>query len=294
MRILVLILLLTGCSAAQHTVVEAFNVNSPRPFGYHIGDEIPQQIIVQTQQDVELQAGSLPLAGKQSYWLELKQVKLQKTESATGWRYVIDLTYQVFYAPLEVKMLKIPGFTLHFSQYGKLSSQAVPDWSFTIAPLRELAVRKSEEGEYMRPAATPDFMSGLNAQRGFYLGLLTSTALLAYLAYLYGFIPQFQRRSIFKRAWRRINALQKPEMAVMLLAMHQAFNQVFGRPLFAVQLAEFLQRYPEYRSIAAQLQWFFSYSNRFHFSTSMIVVEDDLQQLKALCQYCRKIEQGRK
>lgn len=293
MKILLLLLLLAGCSGSEQKVVEAFSVNSPRPYGYSIGDEIPQQIIVQTQEDVELLASSLPVVGKQSYWLELKRVKLHKTESAAGWRYVLDLTYQVFYAPLEVKMLKIPGFTLQFSQYGKPTSQVVPDWSFTIAPLRELAVRKSEQGEYMRPASTPEFLNVASEQRGFYLGLLASALLSSYLAYLYGLIPHFHRRTIFKRAWRSINPLQKTEMAMMLLAMHHAFNQVFGRPLFAVQLADFLQQHPEYRTVSGQLQWFFNYSNRFYFAASMIVVEDDVQQLKTLCQQCRKIELGR-
>ena len=293
MRILVLLLFLVGCSGSEQTVVESFSVNTPRPFGYRIGDEIPQQIIVQTPKDVELQAGSLPAIGKLSYWLDLKRVKVHKTESPIGWRYELDMTYQVFYAPLEVKMLRIPGFTLQFSQYGKLTSQAIPDWVFTIAPLRELAVRKDEQGEYMRPVATPELLDTTTTQRGFYLGLLATALLSGYLAYLYGLIPQFKRRTIFKRAWYRIRELQKAEMAMMLLIMHQAFNLVFGRPLFAAQLAEFLQLYPEYQSVGAQLHWFFNFSNRFHFAGGMIVVQSDVQQLKALCQQCRKIEQGR-
>lgn len=293
MRILLFIFLLVGCSGAQHKVVEAFAVNTPRPFGYSIGDEIPQQIIIQTQENVELQASSLPLVGKQSYWLDLKQVKLHKTESETGWRYVLDLTYQVFYAPLEVKMLKIPGFTLQFSQYGKLTSQVVPDWAFTIAPLRELAVRKTEQGEYMRPAVMPERLSTIKVQRGFYLGLLATVLLLGYLAYLYGLFPKFTRRTIFKRAWRNIHTLQKADIDKILAELHQAFNHVFGQPLFAAQLAEFMQRYPEYEAVHAQLHWFFNFSNRFHFAGGMIVVKDDVQQLKTLCQQCRKIEQGR-
>ena len=116
MRIaLILVLSLLGCSGSIDEPVSYFNVETPRPFGYVIGDEIPQRIVLETRSGISLQAGSLPAKGQINRWLNLNQVSVKQS----GQRYEIDLRYQVFYAPLEVKSLTLPGFTVHFSQGDK-------------------------------------------------------------------------------------------------------------------------------------------------------------------------------
>jgi mxaA protein len=290
--LLLLFLVLAGCSNTEHSAVSAFIVHTPRPFGYVLGDEIPQQIILDTDSDVDLQTSALPAKGALNRWLELKHVAWQKTEIASGWRYVIDLNYQIFYAPLEVKMLKIPGFALQLSQQGKISSQAVPDWAFTVAPLRELAVRKADNGEYMRPDARPNQIVATNAQINFGLSTSLALAIAGYLAYLYGYFPILNRSRVFKQALRKISRLGKGDMGQILATVHYAFNQLNGKPLFQVQLADFLSRHPEYAALKVQLEWFFAYSNRYHFGHSLVVIEDDVVRLKNLCQHCRAIERG--
>lgn len=293
MKILPLLFLaLAGCSNTEHDAVSVFIVNTPRPFGYVLGDEIPQQIILETALDVTLQTGTLPVKGTINRWLELKQATWKKTEIPDGWRYVIDLNYQIFYAPLEVKMLKIPGFALQLSQYGKISSQAVPDWAFTVAPLRELAVRKDDNGEYMRPDAEPNQIASTNAQIAFELSSCLVLAIAGYLAYLYGYFPILKRSRVFKQALRKISRLGKGDMGQILATVHYAFNQLNGKPLFQVQVADFLSRHPEYAALKMQLEWFFAYSNRYHFGHSLVVIEDDVVRLKNLCQHCRAIERG--
>ncbi|SJM90304.1 nonribosomal peptide synthetase MxaA [Crenothrix polyspora] len=293
MKILLLFfLVLAGCSNTEHGAVRAFTVHTPRPFGYVLGDEIPQQIILETASDVALQTGALPIKGTINRWLELKQATWEKTEIPDGWRYVIDLNYQVFYVPLEVKMLKIPGFALQLSQQGKISSQPVPDWAFTVAPLRELAVRKDDNGEYMRPDAEPHQIASTNAQIAFGLSASLALAIAGYLAYLYGYFPILNRSNVFKQALRKISRLSKGDIGQILAAVHYAFNQLNGKPLFQVQVADFLSRHPEYAALKVQLEWFFAYSNRYHFGHSLVVIDDDVVRLKNLCQHCRAIERG--
>jgi mxaA protein len=69
-------------------------------------------------------------------------------------------------------------------------------------------------------------------------------------------------------------------------------NSLNGQPLFLNRLGEFYRHNPEYLQINSQLAWFFNYSNRYFFSDGMIAVAQDLQQLKELCEQCRKIERG--
>ena len=289
MRILlILVLSLLGCSGSIDEPVSYFNVETPRPFGYVNGDEIPQRIVLETRSGISLQAGSLPAKGQINRWLNLNQVTVKQT----GQRYEIDLRYQVFYAPLEVKSLTLPGFTLQFSQGEKSVSKNVPAWTFTLSPLRELVVRQTEQGEYMRPDSPPSLLANTQAWYGLAASLTVAALIAAYLGYLYGCFPGMLRRTLFKQALRKLAGLSKTDMAQALTIVHHTLNSLNGQPLFYTQLSDFYRRNPQYLQVSSQLTWFFNFSNRYFFSAGMIVVAQDLQQLKDLCERCRKIERG--
>ncbi len=289
MRILLIMLLsLLGCSGSIDEPVRYFKVETPRPFGYVNGDEIPQRIIIETRSGITLQIGSLPVKGQINRWLNLNQVTVKQS----GQRYQIDLVYQVFYAPLEVKLLTLPGFTLQFSQGEKSVGKNVPAWSFTLSPLRELVVRQTEQGEYLRPDSPPSLLANTYALYSLTASLTFAVLIAAYLSYLYGCFPNMAQRTLFKRTLRKLAGLSKADMEQALTTVHQALNSLNGQPLFSNNLSDFYRRNPQYQPINAQLAWFFNYSNRYFFSDGMIVVAQDLQQLKKLCEQCRKIERG--
>jgi mxaA protein len=289
MRILfILVLSLLGCSGSIDEPASYFNVETPRPFGYVNGDEIPQRIVIETRSGISLQPGSLPAKGQINRWLNLNQVTVKQS----GQHYQIDLLYQVFYAPLEVKSLTLPGFTVQLSQGEKSISQNVPAWTFTLSPLRELIARQSEQGEYMRPDSPPPLLTNTQALYGLSVSLSATVLIAVYLGYLYGCYPNMLRRTVFKRALRKLAGLSETDMEQALTVVHNALNSLNGQPLFFNRLGEFYRRNPEYLQINSQLAWFFNYSNRYFFSDGMIVVAQDLQQLKDLCEQCRKIERG--
>jgi len=286
--VLVLVLSLLGCSGSIDEPVSYFNVETPRPFGYVNGDEIPQRIVIETRSGITLQTGSLPAKGQINRWLNLNQVTVKQS----GQRYEIDLRYQVFYAPLEVKSLTLPGFTLQLNQGEKSISQIVPAWTFTLSPLRELVVRQTEQGEYMRPDSPPLLLENTQALYGFTTSLSVAVLIAAYLGYLYGCFPNMLRRTLFKQALRKLAGLSKADMEQALTIVHHALNSLNGQPLFYNQLSQFYLRNPQYLQVSSQLAWFFNYSNRYFFSDGMIAVAQDLQQIKDLCEQCRKIERG--
>ncbi len=289
MRIaLILIFSLLGCSGSIDEPVSYFNVETPRPFGYLNGDEIPQRIIIETRSGITLQTGSLPAKGQINRWLNLNQVTVKQS----GQRYQIDLLYQVFYAPLEVKALTLPGFTVQLSQGEKTVGKSIPAWTFTLSPLRELVVRQTEQGEYMRPDSPPSLLANDRALYGLAASLSVAALIAAYLGYLYACFPGLSRRTVFKLALRKLAGLSKTDMEQALTIVHQALNNLNGQPLFADRLSDFYRCNPQYRPISAQLAWFFNYSNRYFFSGGMVAVTQDFQQLKDLCECCRKIERG--
>ncbi|WP_231883699.1 MULTISPECIES: nonribosomal peptide synthetase MxaA [Methylomonas] len=281
--------LLAACSAAPIRPVSAWRVETPRPFGYQIGDTIPMRITVQTRSGVVLHADSLPKPGPMNRWLHLRQAEVEPLGDD---EYRVNLEYQVFYAPLEVKALTIPGFPLRFSQHGQSLEERVPDWQFTVAPLRELIARQDEAGEYLRPDQPPARIADADVLRNLLVAGLAALALGLRLAWQYGYLPGLPRRSLFKRAGRQLRGLRAVQMAEALTVMHGALNRLHGGPLFGHRLEDFFGAHPHYRPLQAELSWFFDYSNRFFFADQTAATDDAIERLRRLCGQCRDVERG--
>lgn len=286
-------LLLAACSGTSNQALRDFQMQTPRPFGYVIGDTIPQRIVLETRAGMALERGSLPTPGRLNRWLQLNAVKVQELSGSDGKRYQIDLLYQQFYAPMEVKALSIPGFNLRFQQHGQSLEQPVAAWTFTAAPLRELVVRQDQHGEYLRPDQAPALLDDTIIVQRLLMALAVVLGVSIRLAWLYGYLPGLAQRRVFKRAQRQLQTLGLAELPQALAALHTAFNALHGRPVFLHKLTEFYQNHPEYRSIATELTWFFDYSNRYFFDdVALMPAESDLQKIKTLCLRCREIERG--
>ncbi|WP_347986732.1 nonribosomal peptide synthetase MxaA [Methylomonas sp. AM2-LC] len=292
LRLMVMICsLLTGCSGLLQAPISHFELQTPRPFGYLIGDEIKHRVILETRQDLSLNFNSVPAQGEVNRWLHLNKVTVSRQNE--GRETVIDLSYQVFYAPAEVKMLTIPGYILQFNQAGKIVEQQIPEWHFTLSPLKELAVRKDNDGyQYMRPDAPPRYLATQSLWMGVYISLVCGCSTAVYLAYLYGYLPILSRQRIFKRACRQLANLSEREMGRSLAVVHHALNTLNGQPLFPHQLKEFYQRHPEYLSIKPKIDWFFNLSNQVLFAGWQKFDAGEWLELKDLCRLCREIERG--
>jgi len=288
---LLLLLLLGGCSQAFLPPISRFEFQTPRPYGYLIGDEIRHRIVIETRQDMRLEPDSVPGQGTVNRWLHLNRVTVESDRDSGNT--AIDLEYQVFYAPNEVKMLSIPGFSLRFSQAGKSVEQPVPAWHFTLSPLQELAIRKDENGRaYMRPDVLPSALTADRQWLGFYAALSLSFASGGYLAYLYGYFPAWPRRRIFKRAAAELSALSVADMERALAVMHRALNALNRQPLYKHRLPEFYRTHPEYALAAAQFDWFFDFSNQVLFAGKQDYGSPERGKLAELCRLCREIERG--
>ncbi len=279
-----------GCSPELQEPIKHFELQAPKPYGYVIGDEIHQRILVETRQHLEIAKESIPAQGTLNRWLELKDVQISVKPADNGDLTSIDLTYQVFYAPLEVKMLKIPGFKLGFKQHGQTIEQAVPDWYFTLSPLHELAIQKEAGAIYIRSDAEPNLIDEFPALTKLYLSLAVFVLSGGYLAYLNGYIPAITRRRIFKQASKDLAKLSLNELSAALTIVHKALNSRHQKPLFKDQLAEFYREQPEFKNLSSEFDWFFNFSSHYFFSGRQYYSEHDFLKLKQFCQHCRKIE----
>ncbi|MBE0435478.1 MAG: nonribosomal peptide synthetase MxaA [Methylomicrobium sp.] len=283
---------ISGCSGSLPQSVSRFEFLTPKPFGYVIGDEIAHRIVIDTRVGIELNEHALPKPGDLNRWLTINRVEYSQSKTAQGVRYVIDIRYQVFYAPLEVKMLAIPGFSVQFKQGAQTIDQAVPDWHFTISPLRELAVRKDEGSEYMRPDVPPGGLSNDDTVWRLFASLFIVALSALYLTYLYGYLPGLPRRGIFKRAQRQLARLPERDLASALSVVHHALNTLNHKPLFQHKLNEFYRNQPDYRKLAGELNDFFELSNRYFFAGYGDIGQDDFDKIERLCRLCREVERG--
>ncbi len=291
---LLILILLSSCSSSLTEPVISFQVQNPRPFGYVIGDEVKQRILVEVRYGMDLQYSSLPSKGSINRWLNLNKVKIKKSKGKVGQVYQIDMTYQLFYAPLEVKMLEIPNFTLQFKQFGNNVEQTVPLWHFTAAPLRELAIRQKDGKEYMRPDINAPLLNSDAAitRLLFFLSMAIATGL--YLAWLYGLLTFLPKYQIFKKPVRQMAKLSGENADHLFSLMHNALNKLNGKPLFNHRITDFYQRFPRYQQLNTELDWFFKQSNQHFFSADNTWSASDAEKIKTLCQHCLEIERGKR
>jgi len=74
--------------------------------------------------------------------------------------------------------------------------------------------------------------------------LSVAVPIAAYLAYLYGCFPNRLRRTVFKRALRKLAGLSKADMEQALTLVHHALNSLNGQPLFSNRLERILPAQP--------------------------------------------------
>jgi mxaA protein len=248
--------------------IRDFQVLTPRPFGYAIGDVILQNLVVDVDQSVVLDRNSIP-KNRINRWLELREASVKESDRDGLRRYSIELNYQTFYAPLEVKNLAIPTFKLVFNQNGAAFELEVPSWRFTTAPIRELSVLREEGLEPMRPDVPPALSNGNGPRARLGLAAALGAGAGLYLAYLYGYLPWQQRGRHFRAACRTIRTLSRAgigsEYSAAYTAIHRAFNGVYGQPLFSEQLETFFAENPAYRPLREEIQAFFASSYEFFF-----------------------------
>lgn len=288
-----LCLLLGSCGGKPEAVAD-FRFLTPRPFGYVIGDEIHQRIELRTRPGAVIAPGSLPVQGMLNRWLNLNRVEVRQQTAGSGNAYRIDLFYQAFYAPQEVKMLTIPGFELILELGHAQFRQSVPPWHFTLSPLHELAIRKDDGGEYIRPDVPPPAVPATQLAQALPGAIALLLVSVAGLAAVYGKIGLFPRRLIFKSAYRRLCRAETEEFTVSLDIFHQALNRLYQKPLFRAGLTDFFQRFPAYRQLETHILWFFDCSDHCFFSAETQVVSSQVRdRLKQLCRACRAIERNR-
>ncbi|NGM37012.1 nonribosomal peptide synthetase MxaA [Methylobacterium sp. DB0501] len=252
-------------------------VRSPRPFGLFVGDCFDATVEIEAADGFAPQPASLPKPGPLTYWLDLTAVSVAPGPARAGnrlWR--LSLTYQTFYAALDVRRLDVPAFTVTFaSEVPRATTSAVaevPSWQISVSPLREIQPPPvADPVEYLRPESPNPRRDPALARAVAWAFASFSVAGLFALARDRAWWP-FRRRAAraFAAAWRQVRrhaARRDAEAAYReaLLALHRGLDRTDGRRVMGEDLAGFLARHPAYAALAQPLDRFFQASREVFF-----------------------------
>lgn len=262
--------LLAAClPSPAEAQIGAVTVRSPRPFGLFIGDRFDATVEIEAAEGFAPQAASLPKPGPLTYWLDLTRVAVAPGPVRDGYRlWRLSLTYQTFYAALDVRRLDVPAFAVTFASEGPRATTSataeIPAWPIGVSPLREVQPPPvADPVEYLRPespAPRRDPALSRTLAWGFAaLGLVGLVALARDRAWW-----PFRRRQAraFAAAFRQVRRLaarRDAESAYReaLLALHRGLDRTHGRRVMGEDLGDFLARHPAYDALAQPLERFF-------------------------------------
>jgi mxaA protein len=286
--------LLTSAGAVAAPAVLDARSSEPRAFGYSVGDVVSRRIALQVPDGLRLDESSLPRAGAHGGALELQHVVLHR--SLAGVPESLQLDYQIFLAPRDVRVLEMPPVELRFDGVPRAQTLRVDAWPVTVAPLAPTDPSPRDGLGEMRPDREPPLIDTGSTRLRLALEALVLVLGLAYLAQVYLVLPwSAQRRRPFGRAWPALKAAlsAQPDAAQRRVAferVHAALNESAGEVLFAPGLDRFLAAQPHFAALRDDLVRFFAASRAEFFAGHDEAV--DARWLLEFCRRCRDLERG--
>jgi mxaA protein len=282
-----------GRSAAAAPDTLSARSDEPRAFGYTVGDVVSRRIALRVPAGLELDPDSLPRAGARGRALELQRVVLHK--SLGGAPEALQLDYQVFLAPREVRVLEMPPIELRFDGPPRPQTLRIDAWPITVAPLAPVDASPREGLGEMRPDREPPRVDTFTARVRLAVEAGAIVLLLGYLASVYLVLPwSAQRRRPFARAWKALAVLpDRPDAAQRKAAferVHAALNETAGEVVFEPGLDRFIAKRPRFAPLRDDFARFFANSRAQFFAGGNDVV--DAGWLMAFCRRCRDLERG--
>jgi mxaA protein len=289
-----LLLALAAHVCAAPTGLNAVS-DQPRAFGYTVGDVVSRRIALQVPDGLTLDEESLPRVGGRGRALELQRVQLHR--SMAGVPDSLQLDYQVFLAPREVRVLEMPPIELRFDGKPRAQTLRIDAWPVTVGPLAPVEASTREGLGEMRPDRAPPLLDTSAARTRLTVSLAVIALLLAYLAQVYLVLPwSAQRRRPFGRAWAALRALPMAPDATQRRAaferLHAALNESAGEVLFEPGLDRFVARNPRFAPLRDELGRFFAQSRAEFFGSGTGGEPGDARWLVELCRRCRDAERG--
>lgn len=284
--------------------VASVRAQEPRAFGYSVGDVVVRVVTVDVPAGLELDEASLPDSTQRGHAVELHGVSRSSQWRPAGRRHRLTLEYQVLLSPPEVRTLELPPVVLRLvpSPRGRGVAREqelrVDAWPVTVSPLTPPEARNREGLGEWRPDEPPPLLDTAGARSRLFAYGAVAIFLLAYLAFVYLWLPWWSpRRRPFGVAWRSVRHLgPQPQAAQRQEAfrrLHKALNQTAGRVVFESDVAAFVAEHPQFGGLREELARFFQRSReQFFGGTAPVIEKEQGDWLRHFCLACRNAERG--
>ena len=296
-------LLATVASLSQpaQAAVEMLTVETPRQFGYVIGDEIEHRVSLALRPGFELDPASVPVPGRITRWLSLNEAVLDGEPRDGASRYDIELRYQVVNAGSNVVGAGTPPVSLRVFGAEDDLPVVIPAWGFTIGPIVKAEERPPGTLPELRPAQPPaPIATATRTARVIALGLLAA-ALATFVAWPHvreriGWMARGPFNHACRQLERRMKNVHAPgAYADALVAVHAAFNTTAGRAVFAHDLSRFFTEHPRFEPLRKPIEALFAESSELFYGDGGAPAStgQSLERLRDLCRACRDAERRR-
>jgi mxaA protein len=279
--------------AADDSAIE-LDVETPRNYGYVLGDTITHTITLELGDSYALDESSLPAAGRIDRWLELRPPRVGRDDH----RVEITLVYQLIDAPDATRALVVPRQTLRVASHDRSVPVFVPEWSFTAAPIVPAEQRGAAARYNLRPERLPPHIP-LASGMWRLAALLAALALaLAALAWLHLGVPWRARRARpFARGVRELRRLRGREwdetwQREAFRIVHRALDRAAGRTLLPSNVDELFRAHPALAQLRAPIEALLTDSQRLFFGTPASAAPATLASMIELCSRCRDLERA--
>ncbi|MGR9072193.1 MAG: hypothetical protein ACU833_03900 [Gammaproteobacteria bacterium] len=282
-----------AAQAAPSPVV--VTLKEQRDYGYTLGDIVTLTIDIEAPYYYQLEKSFLPEPGPVTSWLELKSIRIDDSIEAADYRLII--AYQVFKSVSKTTRLTIPPMPIRFRVGTGSATAETPEWTFTYHPLISPET-PDDRVLIQKELKAPRLDEKAPIRNAFYL-LAAAALTLAYIAWVYGKIPFLERYAgAFGRACSELDKIAKQPYSdaryrKALQCFHRALNETSGETVFSERLSAFFDEFPAYAPVRSQTEKLFSISGDVFFADHPVEPEKmPLDEIRALCRLCRKIERG--
>ena len=280
-----------GAAAASDVQL---GVETPRDYGYVLGDTITHTVNLDLGGSYVLDEGSLPAAGRLDRWLELRPPRVRHRDHGVE----ITLVYQLISVPDAARTLVVPRQTLRIAGADRSLPVFVPEWSFTAAPIVPAEQRGDAARYNLRPERLPPPMTFASSVWRLATLLAMLAIVLGALAWLYFGVPWRARRALpFTRGLRELRRLRgggwdEARQREALRIVHHALDVAAGRTLLPSNVDELFRARPPLGQLREPIEALLADSRHVFFGTPGDGPATTLASMIDLCRRCRDIERA--
>jgi len=287
-------LLASATAQGQETGARIISIVNPsQSNGIHIGDVMDRKIVIEADPLYQVSGTALPMKGVSRNGIELVDIQTKMTHQGKKNIHEIALRYQVFASASAPVIMQLPAENFALTGGPQALSVKLPAWRFWFSPIvvADITTAKGNLQPQYKPSLIDSSMhrSWLAMFLGMFavglLGMVYINADRRWLPFMSGAFAQAHRRM------KRLSGAEGEEKAA-LMYLHEAFNQVHERNLFASDIDVFVTENPAFSRMKKEIADFFQRSGKALFAAPPNDRVAFIRELVVLSKGLRDCERG--